>query len=201
MRKLIKKLDSANRLAPALLKRAPSFEIVHSQLADGMGAITLSDGSQAELALPHHTHLAVGDVLVDAQGMMVRTTGAEQVVLAVTETDAAKMAQLAFAIGKSGFACAIDGATLLLEPIEDLERWLTAQGYSVMPQRGRLDPPALRAPMRSHAHDHAHGHGHGHEHGHGHSHDHGHDHDHGHSHGHDHDHHGHSHDHDHGHKH
>ncbi|HET7773091.1 MAG TPA: hypothetical protein VFK82_04645 [Burkholderiaceae bacterium] len=195
MRKLIKKLDSASRLAPALLKRAPSFEIVHSQLADGLGVITLSDGTQAELALPHHTHLAVGDVLVDAQGMMVRTTGAEQVVLAVTETDAAKMALLAFAIGKSGFACAIEGATLLLEPIEDLERWLGAQGYTVLPQRGRLDPPALRAPVRSHAHDHAHGHAH--EHGHGHEHKHGHDHDHDHDHGH----HDHSHDHDHGHKH
>lgn len=197
MRQLVKKLDNPTRLAASLLKRAPSFEVRHSQLADGL-EVALSDGSQAQLALPHHTHLAVGDVLIDSMGMMVRVTGAQQDVLMVEEPDAARMAQLAFALGKSGFAVALDGTRVLTEPLHELEHWLRDNGYAAAAAQGRLDPPALRAPVRSHAHDHAEEpakvHAHGHDHDHGHDHPHEHADDHGHSHGHDHDH-------DHGHKH
>jgi urease accessory protein len=186
MRKLIKKLDSSARLAGTLLARAPSFEVRHSQLADGL-AVTLSDGSSVQLALPHHTHLAVGDVLIDDHGMMVRVLGAEQSVLMVHVHDAQdtlKAAQLALALGQGGYAVAFEGGHLLTEPIHELEHWLKDNGFAVHAGKGRLNPPALRVPPRTHAHDHAHDHSHDHaqehdhEHHHAHSHEHGHDHKH-----------------------
>jgi urease accessory protein len=192
MRKLVKKLDSSARLAGAILKRAPSFETRHGTLADGLGPITLSDGSQVELALPHHTHLAVGDVLLDEHGMMVRVAGAEQPVLAVTATSAGQLATLAFTLGQGGWAVAFNSDTLLTEPIDELRQWLAAQGFVLSNAKGRLDAPPLRAPARTHGHDHAQEHGHDHDHAHDHKHEHdhkdGHDHDHGdkHDHGHDH---------------
>ncbi len=173
MRKLIKKLDSPARLAGAVLKRAASFESRHGQLADGLGALTLSDGSQAQLALPHHTHLAVGDILIDEQGMMVRVAGAIQPVIAVSGTSPGRLAELAVALTHGGWAVAFDADTLLTEPIADLEHWLKAQGFAVVAAQGRLDPPLLRAPARSHGHDHAHENEHEHEHEHKHGHAHG----------------------------
>jgi urease accessory protein len=171
MRKLVKKLDSPARLAGAVLKRAASFESPHGQLADALGVLTLSDGSQAELALPHHTHLAVGDVLIDAHGMMVRVAGALQAVIAVNGLSPGKLAELAVALVQGGWAVAIDSDTLLTEPIADLEHWLKSQGFAVSTVQGRLDPPLLRAPARSHGHDHAHEHKHEqHAHDHGHNH-------------------------------
>jgi urease accessory protein len=184
MRKLVKKLDSPARLAGAVLKRAASFESRHGQLADGLGVLTLSDGSHAELALPHHTHLAVGDVLIDAQGMMVRVSGAIQPVLAINGVSPGKLAELAVALVQGGWAVALDSDTLLTEPIADLEQWLKSQGFAVVAAQGRLDPPLLRAPARSHGHDHAHEHGH--DHGHKHGHADGHSHEGTHNHGHDH---------------
>jgi urease accessory protein len=185
MRKLVKKLDSSARLAGTLLARAPSFEVRHSQLADGL-TVTLSDGSSAQLALPHHTHLAVGDVLIDDRGMMVRVLGAEQQVLQVHEHDPLKAAQLALALGQSGYAVTFEGGHIVTEPVHELEHWLKDNGFAAHTGRGRLNPPALRVPPRTHAHDHAndHAHEHGHDHhdqGHSHTHEHGHDH-----HGHDH---------------
>ncbi|MGL4573221.1 MAG: hypothetical protein ACRCV9_00360 [Burkholderiaceae bacterium] len=181
MRKLVKKLDSSARLAGTLLARAPSFEVKHSQLADGL-KVKLSDGSEAELCLPHHTHLAVGDVLIDDRGMMVRVLGAEQNVLLVHEHDALKAAQLALALGQGGYAVAFDGGHLLTEPIHELEHWLKDSGFAVQAGKGRLNPPALRVPPRTHAHDHAHDHGHDHDHEHEHDHHHAHSHEHGHDH-------------------
>lgn len=187
MRKLVKKLDSSARLANTLLARAPSFEVRHSQLADGL-TVTLSDGQPAQLALPHHTHLAVGDVLIDDRGMMVRVLGAQQEVLSVHLPDALQAAQLALALGQGGYAVAFEGGHLMTEPLHELEHWLKDNGFTVHTAQGRLNPPALRVPPRTHAHDHAHEAGHGHAHSHGHEHHHhGHDHadhDHGHDHGH-----------------
>ena len=154
MHKLIKKLDTSARLAGALLKRAPSFEVCHGQLADTLGTVTLSDGTQAQLALPHHTHLAVGDVLIDEQGMMIRVTGAAQTVTTVSSQDGAALATLAFALGQSGWAVAFEGQSLLTEPVQELMHWLQEQGFTVSQATGSLDPPHLRAPVRSHGHDH-----------------------------------------------
>jgi urease accessory protein len=173
MRKLVKKLDSSTRLAGTLLARAPSFEVRHSQLADGL-TVTLSDGNSAQLALPHHTHLAVGDVLIDDQGMMVRVLGAQQELLRVPLADALRGAQLALALGQSGYAVAFEGNDLLTEPLQALQHWLTDNGFTVHSAQGRLNPPQLRVPPRTHAHDHAHGHEHGHGHDDDHPHDHGH---------------------------
>ncbi|MBX7228712.1 MAG: hypothetical protein K1X48_03780 [Burkholderiaceae bacterium] len=163
MRKLIKKLPASARLAGTLLKHAPSIELKHGQLADALDVITLSDGSQAQLALPHHTHLSVGDVLVDEQGMMVRIAGAIQTVVAVSSNTSATLAPLAWSLGQSGWAVAFDGSNLLTEPVEELIEWLKQQGFEVTHTQGRLDPPSLRAPVRSHSHDHSdneHSHGH-----------------------------------------
>jgi urease accessory protein len=175
MRKLVKKLDSSARLAGSLLTRAPSFEVRHGTLADGLQA-TLSDGSSVQLALPHHTHLAVGDVLIDDRGMMVRVLGAEQDVLSVRLNSVARAAELALALGVGGYAVALSGDYLLVEPLHELKHWLAENGFEALPGRGRLNPPALRVPPRTHAHDHAqedaHDHGHEHHHSHGHPHDH-----------------------------
>ena len=175
-RSLVKKLDSSNRLAPAILGRAPSFTVAAGALADGMHEVTLSNGETVHLHLPHHTHLNPGDVLLDSMGTMVRVDAARQPVLAISHTDVGAMVSLALSAAKQGRAIGFADGALLLDLDAALEAKLGEQGYTVAGVMGHLTMPAMALPLPADCgHDHGHNHGHDahadkHDHGHGHSH-------------------------------
>ncbi len=185
MRNLVKKLDASNRLAPALLARAPSFKVAAGALADSLHEVMLSNGETVHLHLPSHTHLNPGDVLLDAMGMMVRVDAAAQPVLAITHSNAQAMVALALAATKQGRALGWDGSDLLLALDSALAQYLHHAGFDVSHRQGTLNMPLAGLPEPEHACGHeAHsGHSHAaHDHGHEHSHEHNHNHDHNHNH-------------------
>jgi urease accessory protein len=185
MRNLVKKLDASNRLAPALLARAPSFKVAAGALADSLHEVLLSNGETVHVHLPSHTHLNPGDVLLDSMGMMVRVDAAAQHVLAVTNSNPQAMVALALAANKQGRALGWDGTDLLLALDNALGQYLHHAGFEVSHRQGTLNMPLAGLPEPEHTCGHeTHG-GHDHDmrdHGQEHSHDNGHDHAHNHSH-------------------
>jgi urease accessory protein len=185
MRNLVKKLDAASRLAPALLARAPSFKAAAGALADEVNQVMLSNGETVHLHLPSHTHLNPGDILLDSMGMMVRVDAAAQPVLALRHANAQALVGLALAATKQGRAIGWEGDALLLAQDHALGHYLNDAGFGVTQQLGTLNMPLAALPQPEHACGHeAHG-GHQHTNAHTHSQDHSHSHD---AHTHDHDH-------------
>jgi urease accessory protein len=179
MRILVKKLDAAARLAPALLARAPSFKAAAGALADDLHEVMLSNGETVHLHLPSHTHINPGDILLDSMGMMVRVDAATQAVLAVRHSNPQAMVGLALAANKQGRAIGWEGDALLLAQDHALGHYLNDAGFSLAQAQGTLNMPLAALPQPEHACGHeAHG-GHGHTHaahdqGHDHKHEHGH---------------------------
>jgi urease accessory protein len=176
MRNLVKKLDASNRLAPALLARAPSFKVAAGALADALHEVMLTSGETVHLQLPSHTHLNPGDVLLDSMGMMVRVDAAAQAVLAVSHSNPQAMVSLALSASNQGRALGWDGSELLLALDNALAQFLHHAGFDVSHRQGTLNMPLAALPEPEHACGHeAHaGHGHAHGHSHAHNHDHGH---------------------------
>ncbi len=172
MRHIVKKLDASNRLAPALLARAPSFKVAAGALADALHEVLLSNGETVHLALPSHTHLNPGDVLLDSMGMMVRVDAAAQAVLAITHNNPQAMVALALAASKQGRALGWDGSELLMALDNALAHYLHHAGFDVSHRQGTLNMLLAGLPEPEHACGHeAHGgHHHDHEQNHGHSH-------------------------------
>ncbi len=164
MRTLVKKLDAAARLAPALLARAPSFTAAAGVLADDLHEVLLSNGETVHLHLPSHTHLNPGDILLDSMGMMVRIDAAAQAVLAVRHSNPQALVGLALAATKQGRAIGWEGDALLLAHDHALGHYLNDAGFTLAQAQGTLNMPLPALPQPEHACGHeAHG---GHEHGH-----------------------------------
>jgi urease accessory protein len=174
MRNLVKKLDASNRLAPALLARAPSFKVAAGALADALHEVMLLNGETVHLHLPSHTHLNPGDVLLDTMGMMVRVDAATQPVLAVTHANPQAMVALALSANKQGRALGWEGDALLLAQDHALGHYLNDAGFTIAQAHGTLNMPlaALPEPEQACGHGHAQDHGHSHNHAHSHGHDH-----------------------------
>ncbi len=177
MRTLVKKLDAAARLAPALLARAPSFKAAAGVLADDLHEVLLSNGETVHLHLPSHTHLNPGDILLDSMGMMVRIDAAKQAVLAVRHSNPQALVGLTLAATKQGRALGWEGDALLLAQDHALGHYLNDAGFTLAQVQGTLNMPLAALPLPEHACGHeAHG-GHVHEHSHAaHAQDHGHNH-------------------------
>jgi urease accessory protein len=178
MRTLVKKLDAAARLAPAMLARAPSFKAAAGALADDLHEVMLSNGETVHLHLPSHTHINPGDILLDSMGMMVRVDAATQAVLAVRHSNPQAMVGLALAANKQGRAIGWDGDALLLAQDHALGHYLNDAGFTLEQAQGTLNMPLAALPQPEHACGHeahgghsqaAHGHGHDHKHEHGHA--------------------------------
>ena len=166
MRQLVKKLDASNRLAPALLARAPSFKVAAGALADGLHEVMLSNGEMVHLHLAPHTHLNPGDVLLDSMGMMVRIDAALQAVLAVAHSSAQALVALALSAHKQGRALGWEGSELLLAQDTALEHYLQHAGFELRHTQGKLNMLLAGLPSPEHGcgHDHGdHSHAHAHE--------------------------------------
>jgi urease accessory protein len=189
-------------LAPVLLKRAATVELDWDVRQKSRFDATDSAGRHLGVFLPRGTLVRGGDVLVAADGSLVRVIAAPQPVLRITPCPAHgspfDLVRAAYHLGNRHVQIELKSDHLKIEPDHVLADMLRAMHLIVNAAEEGFEPEggAYAAGGHAHSHDHAHAHSHGHEHGHSH----GHAHDHGHDHGHDHDH-GHSHGHDHGHVH
>lgn len=214
MRTLDKRLAPHLKLAPVLVKRAPTLTLPYDARCKSRLAATLDNGEEVALVLPRGTVLADGDVLVADDGGLVRIVAAAEAVLLVRAADTLTLTRAAYHLGNRHTPVEVGADYLKLEADPVLEDMLRRLGTVVeratlpfQPEAGAYggghrhghdasfaEDYALAQQVfgehhgHEHSHEHAHGHAHGSDHDHGHSHGHSCGHDHGHSHSHSHDH-------------
>lgn len=212
MRTLDKRLAPHLKLAPVLVKRAPTLTLPYDARCKSRLAATLDNGEEVALVLPRGTVLADGDVLVADDGALVRIVAAAEAVLLVRAADTLTLTRAAYHLGNRHTPVEVGADYLKLEADPVLEDMLRRLGATVeratlpfQPEAGAYggghrhghdasfaEDYALAQQVfgehhgHSHDHDHAHEHGHAHDHAHdaSHSHGHAHDHDCGHDHSH-----------------
>ncbi|QBQ98297.1 urease accessory protein UreE [Paraburkholderia pallida] len=209
MRTIDKRLNA--KLAPVLIKRAPTLTLPYDARCKSRFAATLDSGEEVGVVLPRGTVLRDGDMLVADDGGLVRVIAAAQSVLLVRAPERLTLTRAAYHLGNrhTPVEVGIDELKLEADPVlEDMLRRLGAQveraTLPFQPEAGAYGGGhrhghdetfaedyalAQRVFDEHHGHAHDHGHAHGHDHNHG---DHVHDadcgHDHGHCDGHAHDH-------------
>jgi urease accessory protein len=179
-----KRIAGGRGLSAVLLRRASEVELDWKTRQQQLFEATDSLGHPLAVELPHGSALHDGDVLVGADGSLVRVKAAAQPLLAVTACPdhgtPVDLLRAAYQLGSRHVALALQADRLLLEPDPALADLLRGQHLIVTETSGGFDPEDDGDGAVAHAH--GHGHAHDHDHRHGHGHDHGHPHDHGHSH-------------------
>ncbi|SDI06448.1 urease accessory protein [Paraburkholderia steynii] len=206
MRTIDKLLGAHIKLAPVLIKRAPTLTLAFDARCKSRLAATLDSGEEVALLLPRGTVLRDGDVLVADDGGLVRVVAAPESVLYVRAKDVLTLTRAAYHLGNRHTPVEVGSDYLKLEYDPVLADMLKRLGALVdqvempfQPETGAYggghrhghdetfaEDYALAQQVYGEHHGHAHSHDHGHEHhdhahGHAHSHDHAHDHDHDHS--------------------
>ncbi|MDR5831900.1 urease accessory protein UreE [Caballeronia sp. LP006] len=212
MRTIDKRLTA--KLAPVLVKRAPTLTLAFDARCKSRLAATLDHGEEVALVMPRGTVLADGDMLVADDGGFVRVVAAPEDVLIVRAPSVRLLTRAAYHLGNRHTPVEVGAEYLKLEADPVLEDMLRRLGCIVghesqpfQPETGAYggghkhghdetfgEDYALAQKVYSehhgHSHDHDHDHEHEHEHKHAHdAHDHDHSqcgHDHSHDHGHDH---------------
>ncbi|WP_109478972.1 urease accessory protein UreE [Paraburkholderia sp. C35] len=205
MRTIDKLLGAHIKLAPVLIKRAPTLTLAFDARCKSRLAATLDGGEEVALVLPRGTVLRDGDVLVADDGGLVRVVAAPESVLYVRAPDVLTLTRAAYHLGNRHTPVEVGADYLKLEYDPVLADMLKRLGASVdqvempfQPETGAYGGGHRHGHDETFAEDYAlaqqvygehHGQAHPHDHDHAHSHDHAHDHDHDHSEcGHDHDH-------------
>ncbi len=199
MRTIDKLLGAHIKLAPVLIKRAPTLTLAFDARCKSRLAATLDSGEEVALLLPRGTVLRDGDVLVADDGGLVRVVAAAESVLYVRAPDVLTLTRAAYHLGNRHTPVEVGADYLKLEYDPVLQDMLKRLGASVdqaempfQPETGAYggghrhghdetfaEDYALAQQVYGEHHGHANSHDHGHEHhGHGHSHGHAHDHDH-----------------------
>ncbi|EIN00094.1 urease accessory protein UreE [Paraburkholderia hospita] len=196
MRTIDKLLGTHIKLAPVLVKRAPTLTLAFDARCKSRLAATLDSGEEVALLLPRGTVLRDGDVLVADDGGLVCVVAAPESVLYVRAPDVLTLTRAAYHLGNRHTPVEVGADYLKLEYDPVLADMLKRLGASVdqvempfQPETGAYGGGHRHGHDETFAEDYAlaqqvygehHGHEH-HDHAHGHarSHDHAHDHDHG----------------------
>ena len=212
MRTIDKRLNA--KLAPVLVKRAPTLTLPYDARCRSRFAATLDTGEEVGVVLPRGTVLRDGDLLVANDGGLVRVIAAAESVLRVRAPDRLTLTRAAYHLGNRHTPVEVGADELKLEAdpvLEDMLKRLGAQVERVQlpfqPEAGAYggghrhghdetfaDDYALAQRVydehhgHAHSHDQTHAHSHNYDHGEEHVHDHDCGHDHGHCDGHAHDH-------------
>ncbi|MCC8401186.1 urease accessory protein UreE [Paraburkholderia sp. MMS20-SJTN17] len=195
MRTLNKLLAPHLKVAPVLVKRAPTLTLAFDARRKSRLAATLDNGEEVALLLPRGTVLRDGDVLVADDGGLVRVVAAHEAVLYVRAPDALTLTRAAYHLGNRHTPVEVGTDYLKLEYDPVLADMLTRIGATVeqvslpfQPEAGAYGGGHKHGHDETFAEDYAlaqqvfdehHGHEHPHNHAgssHSHSHDHGHDH-------------------------
>ena len=183
-----------------LLKRASSVELDWDVRQKSRFDALDSTGRRLGVFLPRGTLVRGGDVLVAADGSLVRVLAAPQAVLRITPCPQHgtpfDLVRAAYHLGNRHVQIELKPDHLKIEPDHVLADMLRAMHLIVNEANEGFEPEGGAYAAGGHGHGHAHSHGHGHDHSHEHDHSHDRSHDHARDHGHDHDH-----SHDHGHSH
>ena len=207
MRTIDKRLNA--KLAPVLVKRAPTLTLPYDTRCKSRFAATLDTGEEVGVVLSRGTVLRDGDILVADDGGLVRVIAAAESVLRVRAPDRLTLTRAAYHLGNRHTPVEVGADELKLEAdpvLEDMLKRLGAQVERALlpfqPETGAYggghrhghdetfaDDYALAQRVYDEHHGHAHDHAHDHDHDHAHDHDHGTEcgHDHGHCDGHAHD--------------
>ena len=200
MRTIDKLLGAHIKLAPVLVKRAPTLTLAFDARCKSRLAATLDSGEEVALLLPRGTVLRDGDVLVADDGGLVRVVAAPESVLYVRAPDVLTLTRAAYHLGNrhTPVEVGVDYLKLEYDPVlADMLKRLGALVDQVempfQPETGAYggghrhghdetfaEDYALAQQVYGEHHGHAHSHDHGHAHEHAHDHDHDHDHDHAH---------------------
>jgi len=181
-----KRIAGGRGLSSVLLRRASEVELDWNARQQGRIEATDSLGRALQVSLPDGSALRGGDVLVCADGSLVRVKAAPQPVLVVTHCPEhgapADLLRAAYHLGSRHVALEVQSDRLLLAPDGALADLLRGQHLIVTEASAAFDPEdgaygagAHAGHAHDHDHDHHHHHGHGHDHAHGHQHDHAHD--------------------------
>jgi len=177
-------------LAQVLLKRAHTVELDWDVRQKSRFDTTDSAGRHIGVFLPRGTLVRGGDILVAADGSLIRVIAAPQAVLRITPCPQHgtpfDLVRAAYHLGNRHVQIELKSDHLKIEPDHVLADMLRAMHLIVKPSEEGFEPEGGAYAAGGHGHDHSHGHGHDHEHGHEHGHKHGHEHGHSHGHGHDH---------------
>jgi len=197
MRTIDKRLTA--RLAPVLVKRAPTLTLPFDARGKSRLAATLDNGEEVALVMPRGTVLADGDMLVADDGGFVRVVAATQDVLVVRAPSVRLLTRAAYHLGNRHTPVEVGADYLKLEADPVLEDMLKRLGVLVAHESQPFQPEtgayggghkhghdetfsedyalAQKVFDEHHGHDHSHDHDHAHDHsscGHDHHHHHGH---------------------------
>jgi urease accessory protein len=191
MRTIDKRLNA--KLAPVLVKRAPTLTLPYDARCRSRFAATLDTGEEVGVVLPRGTVLRDGDMLVADDGGLVRVIAAAQSVLLVRAPDPVTLTRAAYHLGNRHTPVEVGADELKLEAdpvLEDMLKRLGAQvaratlpfqpeagAYGGGHRHGHDDTFAEDYELAQRVFEEHHSHAHPHEHGHDHGHDHAHNHD------------------------
>ena len=97
MRTIDKRLNA--KLAPVLVKRAPTLTLPYDARCKSRLAATLDTGEEVGVVLPRGTVLRDGDMLVADDGGLVRVIAAPECVLRVRAPDRLTLTRAAYHLG------------------------------------------------------------------------------------------------------
>ena len=195
MQQASKLIAGGKGLAPVLLKRAPTVELDWDIRQKSRFDARLSDGRAIAVFLPRGSVVRGGDVLLTAEGELVRVIAAPQAVLRITACPAHPLSEQAFDLMRAAYHLGnrhvpieLKPDHLKIEPDHVLADMLRAMHLEVAEVSEAFEPEGGAYGGHGHSQGPSHGdsHGHGHTHGSGHDHPPGHHHDHEHGHSHDH---------------
>ena len=174
-------------LAPVLLKRASTVELDWDVRQKSRFDAQDSSGRKLGVFLPRGTVVRGGDVLVAADGSLIRVQAAPQSVLRITPCpqhgSPFDLVRAAYHLGNRHVQIELQPDLLKIEPDHVLADMLRAMHLIVTEAQEGFEPEGGAYAAGGYGHSHGHGHDHGHDHGHAHQHSHSHGHDHGHVHG------------------
>jgi urease accessory protein len=179
---ITRRIEGGRGLSAVLLRRAATVALASATRASGRFGASDSSGRTLRVDLAEGGPPQPGDVLVGADGSLVRVEAAGEAVLVVTACPEhgrpADLLQAAWWLGGRHVQVEARDDRLQVAADEDLERALRARHLIVTAATAPFLPIEADS-AHDHDHDHDHGHGHTHPHTTGGHHDHDRDHDHG----------------------
>ena len=167
-------------LAPVLIKRAATVELDWDVRQKSRFDATDSQGRSLGVFLPRGTAVRGGDVLVAADGSLIRVIAAPQSVLRITPCpkhgSPFDLVRAAYHLGNRHVQIELRSDHLKIEPDHVLADMLRAMHLIVHEVSEDFEPEG--GAYSAGGHGHSHGHSHGHDHAHDHDHSHGHSHSH-----------------------
>jgi urease accessory protein len=164
-------------LAPVLIKRAATVELDWDVRQKSRFDATDSAGRRLGVFLPRGTVVRGGDVLVAADGSLIRVIAAPQKILRVTACpqhgSTLDLIRAAYHLGNRHVQIELKSDHLKIEPDHVLADMLRAMHLIVTETSEGFEPEAGAYAAGGHHHSHSHSHSHDHDHGHGHGHSHG----------------------------